>query len=187
MLKKVIIAGLLGGLTLLIWVFLINGIFGFRARIDMKSIANERQVYELLKANIVKPGRYICNPELTSSNNSTENEPVYSILYGGMGHEAAGNQSIFEVILAFLATFISAWLLSMTSMKILSSYLRKVFFFTIIGLLMALFGDFNNYGIGNYPLSDALLLGIHNIVAWTIVGLVIAWKVKPVTISLSKE
>ena len=88
MLKKVIIAGFLGGLTLMIWVFLINGIFGFRNRIDMKQVPNERQVYELLKHNIVEPGRYLCNPEMTSSNTFPDNEPVFSILYGGMGHES---------------------------------------------------------------------------------------------------
>ena len=88
MFKNIIIAGLLGGLTLMIWILLINGIFGFRNQIDMKQVPNEQQVYELLKSNVVEPGRYLCNPELTSSNMFPDNEPVFSILYGGMGHEA---------------------------------------------------------------------------------------------------
>jgi hypothetical protein len=36
MLKKVIIAGLMGGLTLIIWVILINGLLGYKHRMDMK-------------------------------------------------------------------------------------------------------------------------------------------------------
>jgi hypothetical protein len=187
MFKKVIIAGLMGGLTLMIWMFLINGVFGFRNRIDMKRVTNERQVYELLKQNIVEPGRYLCNPEPTPSGAFPDNEPVFSILYGGMGHEAAGVQSILEIILAIIASSIGAWLLTLTSEKIISSYPRKVLFFTTIGLLMAIFNDLNDYGIGSYPLNDALILAFHNIIIWTLIGMIIAWWIKPETSSLLKE
>jgi len=64
--KKVISAGLLGGVVLIAWTFVVNGILGFQARIEMKQIAAERVVYETLKEHIVDPGRYICNPELTA-------------------------------------------------------------------------------------------------------------------------
>jgi hypothetical protein len=188
MFKKVIIAGLLGGLTLMIWTLLINGIFGFRNRIDMKQVPNERQVYEILKQNIVEPGKYLCNPELTSSNTFPENEPVFSILYGGVGHEAAGVKSLlFDLLVAFFSTTISAWLLSLTSIKIISSYPRKIFFFTIIGLFIAVYIDLNNFGIGNYPLKDALILALQNIVVWSLVGLVISLIIKPRITELPKE
>jgi hypothetical protein len=51
MLRKIIVSGLIGGVTLILWSFLINGIFGFRQRMDMKQVPNESQVYELLKQN----------------------------------------------------------------------------------------------------------------------------------------
>jgi hypothetical protein len=187
MLKKVIIAGFLGGLTLMIWLFIVNGFFGFRNRIDMKQIPNERQVYEMLKHNIMEPGRYICNPELTPTNTFPDNEPVYSILYGGVGHEAAGRQSILEFILAIFAATIGAWLLSLSSEKNITNYKRKVFFFMIIGLLIAIFSSINNFGIGSYPVKDALILAIHTIISWTVVGLVVAWRIKPVTDISIKE
>jgi hypothetical protein len=188
MFKKVIIAGLLGGLTLMIWTLLINGIFGFRNRIDMKQVPNERQVYEILKQNIVDPGRYLCNPELTSTNTFPENEPVFSILYGGVGHEAAGVKSMLvDLLIAFFSTTIGAWLLSLTSNKILSSYPRKIFFFTIIGVLIAFYIDLNNFGIGNYPFKDALTLALQNIIVWTIVGLVISVIIRPGISELPKE
>src|SRR4030042_2036396 len=107
--KKVIIAGLLGGLVLIIWSFVVNGIFGFKSRIEMKQIPNERQVYEILKQNIVEPGRYICNPELTLNEFFPDEEPVFSILYGGVGHEAAGEQSLIGLLLFFIAPMIGAW------------------------------------------------------------------------------
>jgi hypothetical protein len=90
MTKKVIITGLLSGLLLAVSSFLINGIFGFKSDLDMNQIPQEKEVYAVLKKYIVEPGRYICNPELTSDYIFPENEPVFSILYSGMGHEAAG-------------------------------------------------------------------------------------------------
>jgi len=179
MAKKVIISGLLGGVVLIILTFILNAVFGFKSSMDMKQIPNERQVYEILKENIVKPGRYICNPEVTPETGFPGAEPVFSILYSGIGHESAGGLMLVGLVVFFLAPTIAAWMLSLTSDRILSNYPRKVLFFVAIGLLFAIFTDLSNFGIGNYPLSDALILAVHNIFVWTIVGLVVAWRMKP--------
>jgi hypothetical protein len=182
MVKKVITAGLAGGLTLMLWSILINGILGFRYRMDMKQVPGEREVYEVLKQHIVEPGRYLCNPAVTESHTYPENEPVFSILYGGMGHEAAGPLSlILDFLYALITATLCAWLLSMTSDKIITSYPRKVLFVFILALLFAAFSDTNNYGIGNYPLGDALIIALHNIVLWTLLGAVISIFIKPVS------
>jgi hypothetical protein len=178
MVKKVIISGLSGGIVLLIWTFVVNAIFGFHNRMEMKQIPNERQVYEILKENIVEPGKYICNPDLTSEGRFPDNEPVFSVLYGGAGHESAGEMMLVELLIFFLASITATWLLSQASPKVLSSYPRKVLFFTAIGLLFALFGDLNNFGIGNYPLHDALIHAVYDICVWTLIGLVVAWQMK---------
>jgi len=179
MFKKVLIAGLLGGIVLIAWTFVVNGLFGLNARINMKQIEAEREVYDVLKKQIVAPGRYICNPELTSEGRFPEGEPVFSILYGGVGHEIAGRFAIVGFILFFLAPILAAWMLSHASTRVLSSYPRKVLFFVMIGLLFALFGDLTDFGIGGYPARDAIILAVHHIVVWTLVGLVISWRIKP--------
>jgi hypothetical protein len=182
MLKKVVFAGITGGLTLMVWAFLINGFFGFRHRMDMNQVPNEAQVYQILKQQITEPGRYLCNPALTESNTFPDNEPVFSILYGGMGHEAAGPFSvILDLLYALITATLIAWLLSLTSEKVISSYPRKVFFVILIGLLFAFFSDLRKYGIGNYPLDDTLVMTLHNIVLWAVLGLVIALIINPVT------
>lgn len=135
MCKKVLIGGLTGGFTLMIWMIIINGIFGFRSQIDMKKVPNEAEVYETLKTQITVPGRYLCNPQLNSDMMYPAGEPVFSILYGGMGREIAGKQAVFGLLLTFISTIIAAYLLSLTSNKISSSYPRKISFFIIIGLL----------------------------------------------------
>lgn len=178
MFKKVLIAGLLGGIVLMAWTFLVNAVFGLNARINMKQIAAEREVYEVLKKQIVTPGRYIFNPELTSEGRFPDGEPVFSILYGGVGHEFAGKFMVVGFILFFLAPIVAAWMLSQASVRVLSSYPRKVMFFVKIGLLIALFRDLTDFGIGSYPARDAIILAVHHIIVWTLVGLVVAWRLK---------
>jgi len=179
MLKKVVVAGVLGFIVLAVWTFVVNGLLGFNSSINMRRIENEAEVYEVLKDSIAEPGRYVCNPAVEGDAGYPGNEPVFSVLYSGMGHGTAGRQMLIGLVLYILAPMIGALLLSHASNRILSSYLRKVLFFTIIGLLFAIFSDLQKYGIGGYPLRDALLLGVHSIVVWTIVGLVIAWRIKP--------
>jgi hypothetical protein len=131
----------------------------------MKQVPNEAQIYQILKQNITEPGRYLCNPPLTESNIFPENEPVFSILYGGMGHEAASPFSfILDFLYAFITATLYAWLITLTSGRIISSYPGKVFFVVLIGLFFAFFSDLKKYGIGNYPLSDTLMMTLHNIV-----------------------
>jgi hypothetical protein len=178
--KKVITAGLLGALVLVCWTFLVNGIFGFQARIDMKTLPAERELHRILAGHVVEPGRYIVNPALTDEGRFPPGEPVYSVLYGGMGHEAAGSMAVAGLAVFLLAPLTAVWLLSRASRETLSSYPRKVLFFSAIGLLVALLSDLTRFGIGSYPPGDALLFAAHDVVLWTLVGLVAAWRMGPV-------
>ena len=78
-----------------------------------------------------------------------------------------------------LAPMIGAWMLTLTSDRVLSSYPRKVLFFTAIGLLFALLGELTRFGIGDYPLRDAMLLAAKDLVLWTLAGLGAAWCIRP--------
>ena len=178
MAKKVIVAGLLGGLVMIGWTFVVNGILGFKVAVDMNEIPHERQIYEVLRAHVTEPGRYICNPGPTE-NGYPPGEPVFSVLYGGVGHEAAGMLALVQLAIAFIAPMIAAWLLSLGSKRVLSRYWRKVIFFTALGLLLGLSGHLMEFGIGGYPLQSAMILVMHEIALWTAVGLVVAWKLKP--------
>jgi hypothetical protein len=187
MYKRVIIAGFMAGLLLVIWTFVVNGIFGFKHRMEMKKVLNEVQVYEILKANIPEPGKYVCNPQVIPEQGFPGGEPVFGIHYSGLGHEAAGRLMWFGLILYFIPPIIGAWMLSQTSSTTLASYPRKVLFFTCIGFLFAFFTDLDSHGIGEYPLGDSLILGLHSIVVWTLMGLVVAWRIKPMDRDLSAE
>ena len=179
MTKQVLLATFLGVIVLLIYMILVNGIFGMQARIDMKQLAAEREVYSLLQQHVTKPGRYIVNPELTQENMFPLNKPVYSILYSGMGHEAAGRTMLYGLLFYFVALLIASTLTSLSAESVKRSYPRKVLVFILIGALIAFYSDLNKFGIGNYTLADAALLAIMDILAWTAVGLAVAWIFKP--------
>jgi hypothetical protein len=83
------------------------------------------------------------------------------------------------VIPFLLAPMIGAWLLSLTSARVLGSYPRKVLFIAGIGLVIALFVDLTSLGIGGYPPGDALLLALHDVVLWTAIGAAVAWRMRP--------
>jgi hypothetical protein len=178
MFKRVIVPGLLGGLVMIVWAVVVNGLIGFKFRIDMNQVANESVVYEVLKENVTEPGRYVCNPQLTAEGRFPEGEPVFGILYGGVGHEAAGTLALVQLPLFFLAPILAAWMLSCTSRGLLTSYRRKVGFFTAIGLLLGVTKYLTDFGIGSYPVDSAVILAVHDVVLWTVVGLVVAWKLK---------
>lgn len=179
MLKKVIVSGLLGAGVLIVWMFVVNGILGFKSGIDRKPILDERRVYECLKGSIVEPGRYVCNPELDASGSFPDGEPVFGIHFSGVGHESAGKLMLVQLVLFVLAPAIAARMLSLTSERTIASYPRKVLFFAAIGLLVAVSGTLMSYGIDSYSLNDALLLAAHDIIVWTLVGLVVAWRMQP--------
>ena len=96
-----------------------------------------------------------------------------------MGHESSGGQALVQLTVLLIAPMIGAWMLSATSRRTISSYPRKVLFFAAIGMLFAVFSDLMNSGIDGYSLNDALILAVHDIIVWTLVGLVVAWRVTP--------
>lgn len=177
--KRMLKPGLLGGVTLMVWAFVANGILGFNSRIRMKRLADERAVYAALERYVTVPGGYAVNPEAAAGGVFPAGEPVFSVQYSGFGHEAAGRLVFFELAIAFLSAFLVAGLLSMASDRVRSSFARRLAFVTGIGVFAAVSGELTRYGIGGYPAGAALLLAANVVVAWTLAGLVMAWSMPP--------
>ncbi|MBN2416326.1 hypothetical protein JXO52_10815 [bacterium] len=177
--EKIVLSTLFGGLTLVLWAFIVNGMLGFGSNLMMKQIANENTVYEVLRENIREPGRYVCNPPLNLLDRYPEGEPVFSISYSGFGHEAAGREMLIGMVLFFLAPGIAAWLLTRSGPEATAGFGGRILFFAGIGLLIAFFADLAQAGIGGYPYGTALLLALNRILQWTAVGLVVARIMRP--------
>jgi len=180
--KRVLLAGLLGGLVFLASFMIVDGLLGFKRGIEMNELSNERLVYRFLKEQVKEPGRYVCNPEILPEQGFPGDAPIFIVQYSGLGHDDAGQEVLVGLIVMFLAPFFGAWILANASSRILSNYGNRLLFFSGIGIVMALFGIITRFSIGGYPLGNALILTLHDLVVWVLIGLVIAWYVKPVPI-----
>jgi hypothetical protein len=176
--RRVLISGGLGGVVLLAWTVVANVIFGLTPRIEMNHVSDERALYTHLKGSIPAPGAYLVNPELTPEGRFPENEPVFSVRYSGMGHEAAGTFLLVETVQLFASTILVAALLAFASPWVLSRYARRVLFIASVGLFVVLAGDLPRIGIGGYPPAPGLWLAANRLVSWILVGLVMAWPMR---------
>ena len=175
MLKRILLPGILGFVVLAFWTFVMNGLFGFNARLTMNPPPDEVAVYEMLKERIVDGGVYISNPQVDPDVGFPFDEPVFSIQYSGFGHEAAGRMQLVHLAVGLVSMLLAATLLSLTSARVQSRYAYRVLFVMGLGVLLALFGDVPRMGIGGQPIATALLFAGNRIVLWTLVGLVMAW------------
>jgi hypothetical protein len=176
---RVLSAGLLGAVVMFLAAFVVNGIFGFTARLELRPVPNEAAVYALLKEAIVEPGGYVANPAVVPGQGFPPNEPVYRIRYAGIGHEAAGRLELLGLVVVLVATTLAAWIASIASGRVLSSWARRFGFFVLMGLWLAIFSDLARYDIGGHPWRSALMLAAYDVGLWALAGAVMAWRLRP--------
>jgi hypothetical protein len=178
-LRRILVAGLLGTVALIVWTFVVDALLGYKRSIEMDQLPAERAVYEVLRQHVTEPGRYVCNPEVRPGEGFPGHDPVFSIQYSGVGHADAGQEMIVSLVVMLFAPILAACMLSKAADRTLKSYGRKVLFFVRLGVIVALFSDVARFGIGGYSMGDALALALHDLLAWTFVGLVVAWRIRP--------
>ena len=177
--KRVLLGGLLGGIVMLAWLVVADGILGFKRSIDMNQLPEERAVYTFLVEHVAEPGRYVCNPEVLPEQRYPGHDPIFTVQYSGLGHDDAGQEMILGFVVMLLASIAGAWVLANASSRILSRYASRVLFLATIGIVLALLSVSARFGISAYPLGDALALAVHDLAAWVLAGLAVAWVVRP--------
>jgi len=176
---RVLGAGLLGAAVMVLAVFVVSGIFGFTARLELRSVPNEAAVFALLKETVVEPGGYMVNPPVVPGQGFPANEPVFSIHYAGFGHGAAGRLELLRLVTVLVATMLAAWIVSLASARVLASYWRRFGFFVLMGLWLVSFSGVPRYGIGQHPLRSAAALGAFDLGLWVLAGAAMAWCLRP--------
>ncbi len=189
--KEVVASGLLGGTVMFVWLFVTNAVLPFKSNIihRMIPLVNQLVVHEALRENIREPGTYSV-PYLSNEDEARfpdyRSQPVYSITYEGYSHGGSGGSIMSSFPVMVLAVFIppllAAWMLSVTSSAILSTYLRRFLFVTVLGLIVALHDDVVQMSLGPQPEDYLIFLATNNVIAWALTGLVIARGVRPAKI-----
>jgi hypothetical protein len=188
--KEVLAAGLLGGVVMLVWLFVTNAVLPFKSNLIHQALplANQLEVHEALRDNITESGTYnipYLSREAEAQFPDYGNQPVYSITYEGYTHgggSGGSTMSSFPVVImaVFIPPLIAAWMLSVASPAILAKYTRRFLFVAVLGVIVALYDDVLQMAFGPQPKDYLTFLALNNLIAWTLTGLVIARRIRPV-------
>jgi hypothetical protein len=176
--KKVLLAGLLGGFVMLAWLIVVDAMLGFRRSIDMKALPDERSVYSFLVEQVPEPGIYVVNPEVSPDRAFPGHDPIFGVHYTGLGHDDAGKEVLVGLLIMLLAPMAGAWLLTRSSPRVLSRYRSRVGFLAMVGAVMALMVLGARFGLASFSFGAALALALHDLAAWTLAGCVVAWRIR---------
>jgi hypothetical protein len=175
--KDIMLSGLLGGFMIFAWIIISSSILPINGDLP-EEIPGDKEIHTMLKNKTLESGIYWMPGHTGQAEGQYpdyDNEPIFYIFYAGATPNTMIVPTIVEILCIFLTTMIAAWLLSGASEKILAKYSRRVLFVTSIGLLFAVYGDLYS----QKPLNLILLSSINNLISWTLVGLVLAWRIKP--------
>lgn len=182
--KDVLIAGLLGSVVMIVWLTVTNAVIPLKSGMIHKIPPNQLEIFEVLKENIKETGTYSCpylSPQEEGRLPDYRNQPVYSITYSGITHGDPAPVPVWlPVLIGLVVPFLAAWMLSVTSGKILARYSRRVLFVALIGLIVSLYDDVLQMSFGPQLPDYLLFLAVNNVITWILVGAVIAARIKPV-------
>lgn len=187
--RRVLVAGLSGGVVMLVWLFVVNAVLPLKSNLIHRALPlqDQLEVHEAMKGRIVESGTYSI-PYLSREEEDQfpdyRSQPVFTVVFEGYAHGGGGGGSILTslpvILLAvFLPPLLAAWLLSLASPAVLSRFSRRVLFVAALGVVIALNDDVLQMSFGPTAKDYLSFLAINNLVAWTLAGLVIAWVIRP--------
>jgi hypothetical protein len=190
MAKRVVIAGILGGLTMFIWLFVAHEFLPL-GELGVQEIANEGPVLSAMQSSIPQAGLYLfpgfgLGPHPTSAQRNAA-MPAYMKKYeqsphGILVYHPASGAFNFGAALAkegainLLEAFLAAWLLSLAAAG--KAYTARAGFVVILGVLAAITTNLEYWNWYDFPGNYVAGYMVTQIIGFTLVGLVVAAFVK---------
>jgi len=184
--KDVVVAGLLGAIVMVTWLVISNAMIPYKSSLIHRQLPLDAQleIHQALRSHITENGTYSV-PYLSIEQEEEiadyRSQPVYSITYQGVTHGEGAPMTLTPFLVALVVPMLAAWMLSVTTDRIRSVYLLRVLFVVAIGVIIALFDDVLQMSFGPQPKDYLAFLAVNHLVCWTLVGLVLAWRLKPRT------
>lgn len=181
--SRTILAGFLGALVLMIWGFLSWEVLPFH-KSAMHSVSNEDAVLTALKAGNAETGAYMVPGMGTdeASRKAAEEKmkigPTAFVHYRTGGYDMA-MYFIKGFLIYFFSAMIAASLLSKLSWSLASKFGARVGFVVTLGIFLAVTSRIGDWNWMGYATDFSLGLAADDIIGWTLAGLVIAWRIKP--------
>jgi hypothetical protein len=183
--KKVIAVGIIAGVVGLAWTTVFQGLVPVRNELGYKEVPNEETVLGVLDENLRETGLYLVpghSPPDPLFRERYEEGPIFRIHSlqtgaGGIPHV------LFPVLALLIAPIIPTWYLRKLCRNEAPGFWSRVFVVALFGVFLALCADLRMWGMELYPLSYSLFLVVNSVLTWIVVGLVIAWRIKPASVS----
>jgi hypothetical protein len=190
MAKRVVIAGILGGLTMFVWLFVAHEFLPL-GEMGVGEIPNEEPVLSAMQSSIPQPGFYIypgfgLGPKPTSEQRNTampaymkkyEQSPHGILIYNpASGPFNFGKLLAREGTLNLLEGLLAAWLLSWAAAG--KGYLARVGFVVLVGILASVTTNVEYWNWYEFPPVYVAGYITTQILGYALVGLVAAAFVK---------
>jgi len=183
--RKVVATGLIAGLVGLACTTIFQNVIPIRNQLGYKEVPNEKTVLEVLDASLRETGLYLLpghSPPDPLFRQRYEKGPMFRIhsLQSGAGGTA---HVLIPVLALLVAPIIPSWYLWSLCRNGRPGFGSRVFVVASFGIFLALWADLRMWGMELYPLNYSLVLAASSVATWVIVGLVVAWRIKPGSVS----
>jgi hypothetical protein len=154
----------------------------------MHTLSNEDAVVAALKSGNAESGTYMIPGISEKADDATKKAQMEKMKRGPIGmlhysNEGYGEMEAMYFIKGFLVFFFSAMvaasLLGKLSWSLASKYSARVRFILSIGIFLAIAARLGDWAWFGYPANFSIMLAVFDIIGWTLAGLVIAWRMKP--------
>ena len=185
--SRTLLAGFLGALVLMIWGFIAWEVLPFHT-MTMHTLSNEDAVVAALKSGNAETGAYMVPGIGDKHDEAAKKAEMEKMKIGPEAwihytKEGIGEMSPMYFIKGFLvylfSALIAASLLGKLSWSLASRYGARVRFVMMMGLFIAITGRIGDWAWLGYSTSFSLHLAADDFIGWTLAGLVIAWRVRP--------
>ena len=190
--KNILIGGLVGGIILFLWGWMAWTILPLHDA-SQRPIENEDRVTEVLSSNLGVHGVYVF-PGLSQSDEEISAEeqqlamdewtkkfqrgPVGMIVYDPRGGDPSmTNQIMGGFVITLVSAMLAAWLLS-RSTALTASYLARVTYCGVLGILISVFAHLTNWNWLGFPLDYTTAMMTDAVIGWLFAGAGIAAFVK---------
>jgi hypothetical protein len=189
--KKIILGALVGGIILFVWSWLAWVVLPLHVA-SMRPIENEDRVTEVLQSNLGVHGVYLYpsmarDEEISAEEQKTATEewekkyergPVGMIIYNPRGSDPnMPSQMAAGFVIDLAAALMAVWLLS-RSTAFAASFVARVAYCGMLGILISVFAHLMNWNWLGYPLDYTTAMIADTVVGWLLAGIGIAAIVK---------
>ncbi len=195
--KKILLAGVLGGIALFCWGALSHTVLGI-GEIGIKELPQEQMVLQSLQVSINEPGFYFF-PGMSVPANATAQQkqaateryqqrytqgPNGILIYQPTGSPPmSARQLLTELGLNVVQALIAAWLLSMAT--VLTTFVSRASFVVVLGILASISTNIQYWNWYHFPAYYTTAYILNQILGFVIVGIAAAAIVRPSKIAIA--